>query len=87
LGNVWVYSAPQWNGKIDKQVHPSQKPVMLLERLILLSSNQGDTVVDPFMGSGSTGVAAIMNDRKFYGCEMNSDYFEIALNRLNEVKK
>lgn len=50
LGNVWTYSAPQFNGVAEKQVHPSQKPVMMMERIIRLSSNEGDTILDPFMG-------------------------------------
>jgi len=51
LGNVWVYTAPFWNSKVDKPIHPTQKPIALIERLIQLSSNEGDLVLDPFAGS------------------------------------
>ena len=62
--------------------HPTQKPLALLERCILAASNVGDLIFDPFMGSGTTGVAAIKNGRKFCGCEMKQDFFELAEKRL-----
>ena len=65
--------------------HPTQKPVSLLEQMILLLSNEGDVVLDPFMGSGSTGVAALKNNRKFVGIELNKDYFEICSKRLKDT--
>lgn len=86
LGNIWVYSAPQWNGIQDKQVHPSQKPVMMLERMILLSSNVGDTIMDPFMGSGSTGVACVNNNRNFVGIEQDETFFNIAESRIKTAQ-
>jgi len=86
LGNVWVYTAPQYNSKTDKQVHPAQKPLMLMERLILLSSNEGDIVLDPFCGSGTTCVAAKMLNRKFIGVDSNIDYCTIATSRVNVIK-
>lgn len=79
-GNVFFYSAPQWNGKVEKQFHPSQKPVMLLQRLIMLSSNEGDVVLDPFMGSGSCGIASITTNRRFIGIEKDKDTFNKAKN-------
>ena len=51
LGNVWVFTAPFWNSKMDKPIHPAQKPIALIERLIKLSSNEGDLILDPFAGS------------------------------------
>lgn len=74
--------------KTDKQqvsLHPTQKPVALLEYLINTYSNEGDTVLDFTMGSGSTGVAAINTDRKFTGIEMDEGYFNIAKERINVV--
>ena len=65
--------------------HPTQKPVTLLEKMILLLSNEGDTVFDPFMGSGSTGVAAIKNGRIFVGSEINAEYCDISRARLESV--
>jgi len=51
LGNVWVFTAPFWNSKTDIPVHPAQKPIAMIERLIQLSSNEGDFILDPFAGS------------------------------------
>lgn len=82
LGNVWVYTAPQYNSKTDKQVHPAQKPSLLMERLILLSSNIGDIVLDPFCGSGTTCLAAKNNNRQFIGFEISQEYCNIALSRV-----
>lgn len=65
-----------------KQVHQNQKPVDLLEFLIKKSSDEGDWVFDPFMGSGSTGVAASNIDRNFYGIELDEKYFDIAKDRI-----
>ena len=62
--------------------HPTQKPVALAEYLIKTYSNEGDTVLDFTMGSGTTGVAAKNTSRRFIGCEMNKDYFDIAVERL-----
>ncbi len=66
--------------------HPTQKPEQLLQQFIRLLSNEGDIVLDPFMGSGSTGVVAKRNYRKFIGIEINKDYFEIATERIEETK-
>lgn len=63
--------------------HPTQKPIELMERIILSSSNKGDIVLDPFMGSGTTCVAAKELGRKFIGFEKEYKYFEIARKRLN----
>ncbi len=84
LGNVWVYTSPQYNSKTDKQVHPAQKPLMLMERLILLSSNEGDLILDPFIGSGTTAVACIKLKRNFIGIEKDEKYFKIAEERIKE---
>lgn len=65
--------------------HPTQKPVKLIKRLIQASSNKGDTVLDPFMGSGTTAVAAILEDRKFIGFETNKEYFDKANARLKQL--
>lgn len=66
-------------------VHPTQKPVLLLEDLIKTYSNEGDLVVDLTMGSGSTGVAAKNTNRNFTGIEMDEDYFKIAKDRIDKA--
>ena len=84
LGDAQLFECDNINGK-DK-LHPTQKPITYLERLILNSSNELDTVLDPFMGSGSTGVACINTNRKFVGIELDNIYNEIAKNRIQEAK-
>ena len=66
-----------------KYVHPTQKPVALLEYLIKTYTNENDTVLDFTMGSGSTGVACVNTNRNFIGIEMDKDYFDIADKRIN----
>ena len=65
--------------------HPTQKPVALLEDLIQTYSNEGNTVLDFTMGSGSTGVACVNTNRKFIGIELNEGYFNIAKKRIEEA--
>lgn len=67
----------------ERTIHPTQKPVSLMETLIGWTTNEGDTVFDPFMGSGSTGVAAGNLNRNFIGCEINETYFNISVSRLS----
>lgn len=62
--------------------HPTQKPLALMERVVLSSTNSGDIVLDPFCGSGSTGVAAIKHQRKFVGVEKEREYVELSESRL-----
>lgn len=65
--------------------HPTQKPVALLEWLIKTYSNEGDIILDNTMGSGSTGVACVNNNRNFIGIELNEEYFKIAEKRINDA--
>ena len=67
--------------------HPTVKPQEILENLVINSSNENDIVLDPFMGSGSTGVAAVNNNRRFIGFELNDDYIETAKERIENVKE
>lgn len=81
------YPTQVWKFKRDclkSNLHPTQKPVALLEELIKTFSNEGDTVLDNCMGSGSTGVAALNLNRKFIGIELDAKYFEIAKNRIRK---
>jgi len=66
--------------------HPTQKPVGLLKHLINIASNEGDVILDPFMGVGSTGVAALEMDRRFIGVEIDGEYFRAAKKRLKSVQ-
>ena len=67
------------------KVHPTEKPLSLFTKLLLASSNEGDIVFDPCMGSGTTGVACIENNRKFIGIELDNTYYEVAKNRIENT--
>lgn len=69
------------------KVHPTEKPVGLMTQLIENSTNDSDVVLDLFMGSGSTGVACAKTNRNFIGIELDRDYYDIAVNRINEAKE
>lgn len=71
----------------SKAVHPTQKPVALLEYLIKTYTNEGEVVLDNCMGSGSTCVAAVNTGRHYIGFELDPDYFQIACDRLDEAEK
>ena len=80
--NVWK-STKKNNGK----QHSCKKPIDILERIIKVSSNYGDMVVDLFMGSGSTGVACVNTNRRFIGIELDEGYFNIAKKRIEEAQE
>lgn len=67
--------------------HPCPKPLSVMKQLVLLASNEGDTVLDPFMGSGTTGVACAKLGRKFIGIEVEPVYFDIACRRIEAAFK
>jgi len=71
--------------KSETGQHPTQKPVALMEWLVRAYSNAGDIVLDPFMGSGSTGVACMNAGRAFIGIERNKEFFDIACKRIEEA--
>lgn len=62
--------------------HPTQKPIKLMERCVHNITEEGDTIFDPFMGSGTTGVAAVRKGRRFIGVEIDEKYFEVACERI-----
>ena len=70
---------------VQQNDHPTQKPVDLLRYLILTYSNEGDTILDATIGSGTTAVAALMEKRHFIGFETNKEYFDIAQGRIDQV--
>lgn len=71
----------------DEKVHPTQKPVALLKKLILDGSKEDGAILDCFMGSGSTGVACVETRRRFFGIEISENYFEIANTRVTQAFK
>ena len=72
---------------VSKKSHPNQKPVDLLEYLIKTYTNEGMTVLDNTMGSGSTGVACVNTNRNFIGMELDADYFKIAKERIQKADR
>ncbi len=74
------------NANRKGKIHPTQKPIELMEYLIKMYTNEGECILDFTMGSGSTGVAALNCNRKFIGIELDENYFNIAINRLASNK-
>jgi site-specific DNA-methyltransferase (adenine-specific) len=70
----------------EKRLHPTQKPLKLIKRLVEASSNPGDVVLDPFSGSGSTQVSCIQLHRHYIGIELDVSYYNIGLNRIKEIQ-
>lgn len=86
VGNVWHYTPPVWSSKTEKPFHPTQKPVMMLERIIDSSSNENDVILDLFSGSGTTAVACKNLKRNFISIEKNPEYYEKIKDRLNGLE-
>ena len=82
LSNVWTDISPIVPWSCERVAHPTQKPLMLMDRIVTIFSNKNDVVLDPFMGSGSTMVSAKNLGRNYLGCEINEKYFEIAKYRI-----
>ena len=84
LGNVWHYTVPFWSMP-EYVKHPSQKPEMMYERMILSSTNDGDIILDPFAGSGTTAIACINTKRNYILIEKEKEYYDIILKRIKEA--
>lgn len=78
-------SATHWNRRENTE-HPCEKPLKMMEWLVMRGSMERDTILDPFMGSGTTGVAAVQLGRKFIGIECDPTYFEIARGRIERAE-
>ena len=85
LSNVWSDISPIVPWSKERSGHPTQKPVQLMERIVNVFTNRGDLIIDPFMGSGSTLVAAKKLERNYSGCDINREYFEITNSRLFDL--
>jgi len=84
MKSVWRLNAPNGAEKSFGK-HPTQKPVALLERVILASTQEGDLILDPFSGSSTTGVAALKLNRRFVGCELEPDFLALSVKRLEKA--
>jgi len=83
MKSVWEIRPPEsWEKRFGK--HPTQKPVALLERILLASTNEGDLVLDPFAGSGTTALAAIRTKRIFRGIEIDPKWIRVSVERIKE---
>ena len=91
-GNAARIIRHRWMGAMkaseqtENRVHPTQKPVELLRRIVRYYTRPGDVIFDPFMGSGTTGVAAIMEGRRFIGVELDPSYYAIAKRRIETAQ-
>lgn len=87
MHNTFITSALQGKERLKNKdgtaIHPTQKPLSILKKLIEVSSKEGDIVLDPFMGIGSTAIACKELKRKFIGCELDMEYVKIANKRIN----
>ena len=83
--DMWVIPNVK-NNHIEKTIHPCQFPVELVERLVLALTDEGDCVFDPYMGVGSTVVAAAKHDRIGYGCDTITEYVDIAWERVHQLR-
>lgn len=84
-GDVWVFPNVK-NNHVEKTIHPCQFPVELVERLVLSLTDVGDSVLDPYMGVGSSLIAALMHGRDGYGCDTDQNYVEVAKRRISELR-
>jgi site-specific DNA-methyltransferase (adenine-specific) len=90
VGEVWHISSARHSekrkGKTTSLGHATPKPLVMIDRMIVASSNPGDLVLDCFMGTGTTAVSARQLGRNFVGCELSDEYLEIAKSRLRELE-
>jgi len=84
MRNLWEISPPQPSEKTHGK-HPTQKPLKLLERILLASTNERDLVLDPFNGSGTTAIAAVKLNRKYLGIEISEEYLNLTIHRLEDA--
>lgn len=85
MKNVWKFTSPRRTEKTHGK-HPTQKPVSLIERCLIASTSEGAIILDPFMGSGTTGVACINQKRRFVGVELEKTSFELAKRRIQHAE-
>ena len=84
--NIWIDTVVPFWSMPENTPHPTQKPEMVVERVMKASSNPGDIVLDPFMGSGTTAVVAARSGRRFIGFEVNQEYIRLSTKRLSRTQ-
>jgi len=85
MRSVWSIGTPKPAEKRFGK-HPTQKPFELLRRIVLASTKKGDIVLDPFTGSSTTGLAAVAHGRKFVGVDLEKNYLDLSIKRINDIK-
>lgn len=85
MRSVWAIGTPKPEEKKFGK-HPTQKPLALLNRIVLASTNKGDVVLDPFAGSSTTGIASISNGRKFIGIDLEKKYLDLSIKRFGNLQ-
>ncbi|MDU1311479.1 MAG: site-specific DNA-methyltransferase [Actinomyces sp.] len=85
MRSLWTISTtPRSEKQFGK--HPTQKPIKLLDRIIKISTNENDLILDPFCGSSTTGVAAVINNRRYIGIDISEEYIDLSIKRLEDVE-
>lgn len=84
MRSVWAMGTPKPSEKIHGK-HPTQKPIDLLVRIVMASTDKGDLVIDPFTGSSTTGIACALNGRKFIGIDMEKKYLDLSIKRYKDL--
>ena len=84
--DIWTINTPSKEEKIYGK-HPTQKPIKLIERIILATTNPGDIILDPFTGSSTTGVVAVNNGRHFIGIDIHHEFLTLSEKRIRDVEK
>ena len=84
MRSVWAIGTPK---PFEKEFgkHPTQKPLELLRRIILASTNKGDLILDPFAGSSTTGIMALELERKFIGIDLEKEYLDLSVKRFEQL--
>jgi len=86
MRSVWSIPSTPKREKLEGN-HPTQKPLELLKRLVAMCTNEGDTVLDPFCGSGTTGVACVLLNRNFIGIDLDQSYLDLSAKRMKAVNE
>ncbi len=84
MKSMWSIMAPRKAEKLHGR-HPTQKPMKLLRRVVLAASNEGDLILDPFNGSGTTGLAALENGRRYVGIDASDEYLDLSIRRFEHL--
>lgn len=85
MRSVWSITTPSKSEKLFGK-HPTQKPIDLLKRIILASTNEGDLILDPFSGSGTTGIMATIHKRAYIGIELEKNYLDLSIKRFEKLQ-